>query len=200
MKNYIIFGAPGAGKGTQAKLLADKYGLIHLSSGEILRKEIKSGELGDKIKKYLASGRLVPGEIIDQIMEKAIKHYKRAKGFIFDGFPRTLSQAKWLDRVLKHEERPVNAVLKIRINEEEGIKRIIERAKTSGRSDDNRKVIKERFKIYHREMHPLIAYYQKQKKLLIIDGHGPVDEVAKNLIASVEKTLIKKEEKTKTKK
>lgn len=191
MKNYIIFGAPGAGKGTQAKLLAEKYGLIHLSSGEILRKEIKSGELGEKIKKCLAKGRLVPGEVIDQIMEKAIKRHKKAKGLIFDGFPRTLSQAKWLDRVLKQEDKPINAVLKIRINEEEGIKRIIERAKTSGRSDDNRKVIKERFKIYHREMHPLIAYYQKQKKLLIIDGHGPVEEVAKNLIASVEKTLSK---------
>ena len=192
MKNYIIFGAPGAGKGTQAKLLAEKFGLIHLSSGEILRKEIKSGELGDKIKKYLASGRLVPSEVIDQIMEKAIKRHKKASGFIFDGFPRTLAQAKWLDKVLKKEDRPINAILKIRITEEEGIKRIIERAKTSGRSDDNRKVIKERFKIYHHEMHTLIAYYQKQKKLMIIDGNGTVDQISDRIISALNKVSLKK--------
>ncbi|MFA5131550.1 MAG: adenylate kinase [Patescibacteria group bacterium] len=187
MKNYIIFGAPGAGKGTQAKLLAEKYSLIHLSSGEILRKEIKNGELGDKIKKYLAAGRLVPGEVIDQIMEKAIKRHKNATGLIFDGFPRTLSQAKWLDKILKKEKRPINAIIKIRITEEEGIKRIIERAKTSGRSDDNRKIIKERFKIYHAEMHTLVAYYHKQQKLLIIDGKGTVDEISERIINALEK-------------
>lgn len=192
MKNYIIFGAPGAGKGTQAKLLAEKFGLVHLSSGEILRKEIKSGELGDKIKKYLASGRLVPGEVIDQIMEKAIRRHKKASGFIFDGFPRTQAQAKWLDKVLKKEDRPINAILKIRITEEEGIKRIIERAKTSGRSDDNRKVIKERFKIYHREMHTLVSYYQKQKKLIIIDGNGTVEQISNRIVSALNKVSLKK--------
>jgi adenylate kinase len=187
MKNFIIFGAPGAGKGTQAKLLAEKYGLIHLSSGEILRKEIKSGELGDKIKKYLAAGRLVPGKVINQIMAKAIRQHQRARGFVFDGFPRTVTQAKELDKTLKKEGQVVDEVLKIRINEEEGIKRIIERAKTSGRSDDNKKVIKNRFKIYHREMHPIIAYYQKQKKLIIIDGHGQIKDIFNSLVAKIEK-------------
>jgi adenylate kinase len=189
MKNYIIFGAPGAGKGTQAKLLAEKYGLVHLSSGEILRKEIKSGELGEKIKRYLASGRLVPGELINSIMEKAIKQHKKAKGFVFDGFPRTVGQARALDKTLKKDGQKIDEVLKIRINEEEGIKRIIERAKTSGRSDDNRAVIKERFKIYHREMHPIVAYYQKQKKLIIIDGHGQIKEIFNSLIAKIEKAI-----------
>lgn len=192
MKNYIIFGAPGAGKGTQAKLLADKFGLVHLSSGEILRREIKSGGLGDKIKKYLASGRLVPGEVIDQIMEKAILRHKKARGFIFDGFPRTQAQAKWLDKVLKKEDRLINAILKIRISEEEGIKRIIERAKTSGRSDDNRKIIKERFKIYHREMHTLVSYYQKQKKLIIIDGNGTVEQISDRIVSALNKVSQKK--------
>jgi len=187
MKNYIIFGAPGAGKGTQAKLLAEKYGLVHLSSGEILRKEIKSGELGEKVKKYLSSGRLVPGELINSIMEKAIKHHKKAQGFVFDGFPRTVGQARALDKTLKKDGEKIDEVLKIRISEEEGIKRIIERAKTSGRSDDNRKVIKNRFKIYHREMHPIIAYYQKQKKLIIIDGHGKIKDIFKDLVAKLKK-------------
>lgn len=191
MKNFIIFGAPGAGKGTQAKLLAEKYNLIHLSSGEILRKEIKMGELGDKIKKYLATGRLVPGKVINQIMFKAIRQHKKAKGFVFDGFPRTVTQAKELDKTLKKEGEAISEVLKIRINEEEGIRRIIERAKTSGRSDDNKKVLKERFKIYHREMHPIITYYQKQKKLIIIDGHGQIKDIFKNLVDKVEKIFKK---------
>ncbi len=194
MKNFIIFGAPGAGKGTQAKLLAKKYKLVHLSSGEILRQEIKSGKLGGKIRGYLAAGRLVPGEIINKIMAQAIKQHKRAKGFVFDGFPRTVGQAKALDKTLREENQEINEVLKIRINEEEGIKRIIERAKTSGRSDDNKEVIKKRFKIYHREMHPIIAYYQKQKKLIIIDGQGQIKEIFKNLVAKIEKIIKQNKE------
>ncbi len=187
MKNYIIFGAPGAGKGTQAKLLAEKENLIHLSSGEILRREIKNGELGEKIKKCLAAGRLVPGDMINEIMEKAIRKHKNAKGLIFDGFPRTLGQAKKLDKILSEVDHGVTAVLKIRISEEEGIKRIIERAKTSGRSDDNRKVIKERFKIFRLEMQPILDYYSKQKKLILIDGKGSVKEIFDKLIVSLEK-------------
>lgn len=189
MKNFIIFGAPGAGKGTQAELLAEKYKLVHLSSGEILRKEIKSGELGEKIKKYLASGRLVPEKIINSIMAKAIRQNQKAKGFVFDGFPRTVGQAKALDKTLKLEDQEINEVLKIRISEEEGIKRIIKRAKTSGRSDDNKKIIKERFKIYRREMEPIIAYYQKQKKLMIIDGHGQIKEIFNHLVARIDKII-----------
>ena len=187
MKNYIIFGAPGAGKGTQAKLLTEKFKLVHLSSGDILRQEIKSGELGETIKNYLSSGRLVPGRIINQIMTKAIKRHGKANGFVFDGFPRTLGQAKALDKILKENDHEINHVFKIRINEEEGIKRIIERAKTSGRSDDTKEVIKKRFKIYHREMHPIIDYYQKQKKLIIIDGHGKIKDIFKNLLLSLKK-------------
>jgi len=192
MKNFIIFGAPGAGKGTQAKLLAEKYSLAHLSSGEILRREIKSGELGEEIKKYLAAGRLVPTKIINLIMEKEIKRHKKARGFIFDGFPRTVGQAKRLDKVLEKEGRPINAVFKIRITEEEGIKRIMERGKTSGRIDDNRKVIKNRFKIYYRQIHPIIAYYQKQKKMIIVDGHGPVKQIFKEIIDSI-KEIVKQD-------
>ncbi len=192
MKNYIIFGAPGAGKGTQAKLLAEKYGLIHLSSGEILRQEIKKGELGDRIKKCLAAGRLVPADMINQIMEKAIRHHKNAKGLIFDGFPRTLGQAKMLDKILTEVDHGVTAVLKIRISEEEGIKRIIERAKTSGRSDDNRKIIKERFKIYRAEMQPILDYYHKQKKLILIDGNGDIKEIFDKLTDNLEKYNGKK--------
>ena len=189
MKNFIIFGAPGAGKGTQAKLLAEEYGFIHLSSGEILRKEIKNGELGETVKKYLAAGRLVPGKLINSIMEKEIKRHKKAKGLIFDGFPRTLSQAKHLDKLMKVDGHPIAAVLKIRITEEEGIKRILERAKTSGRSDDNKAVIKNRFKIYHREMHPILAYYQEHKKLVIIDGHGDVKEIFNHLKEKIKKII-----------
>ncbi|MFZ4632456.1 MAG: adenylate kinase [Patescibacteria group bacterium] len=189
MKNFIVFGAPGAGKGTQATLLAEKYGFIHLSSGEILRKEIKSGELGETVKKYLAAGRLVPGKLINTIMEKEIKRHQKAKGLIFDGFPRTLSQAKHLNKIMKLADHPINAVFKIRINEEEGIKRILERAKTSGRSDDNEEIIKKRFKIYHREMHPILSYYHKQNKLIIVDGHGDINDIFKNLTDKVKKII-----------
>lgn len=187
MKNIIIFGAPGAGKGTQAKLLAKKYHLHHLSSGEILRQETKQGPKSEKIKKYLKSGRLVPEKIINEIMATAIKKQKNRQGLIFDGFPRTLGQAKKLDRLLKADQRQVAAVIEIKINEAEGIKRIIQRAKTSGRSDDNKKVIKERFKIYREEMQPLVNYYQQQKKLILINGLGTEEKVFKTIISKLEK-------------
>ncbi len=181
MKNVIIFGPPGAGKGTQAKLLAEKYGLVHLSSGEILRQEIKRGELGDKIKRYLAAGRLVPSQLINTIIEKQIKKHPHALGFVFDGFPRTVSQARELDKVLGAEDRKLKTVLNLEVGERESLKRIIKRAKTSGRSDDNVSTIKKRFKIYRREMQPIIDYYQKQKKLLTVSGHGHVETIFKRL-------------------
>jgi len=188
MKNFIIFGAPGAGKGTQAKLLSEKYGLVHLSSGDILRKEIKSGELSTEIKKYLESGRLVPARIVNQIIEREVKSHKKAKGFIFDGFPRTLSQAKRLDRILKLQGEKINAVLKVKITEEEGVKRILERSKTSGRiDDDNKKVIKNRFKIYYKMIHPILAYYQEQKKLILINGQAPIKQIFKDLTTVIDK-------------
>ena len=183
MTNIIIFGAPGAGKGTQAKLLAQKYYLHHLSSGEILRQETKQGSESEKIQKYLKSGRLVPEKIINEIMARAIKKQPLNKGLIFDGFPRTLGQAKKLNHFLKASGREVAAVIEIKINETEGVKRIIKRAKTSGRSDDNKKVIKDRFKIYREEMRSLANYYRQQKKLILINGLGTEKQVFNAIVS-----------------
>lgn len=185
MKNFIIFGAPGAGKGTQADLLTKKYKLAHLSSGELLRQELKGGELEEEIKKYVSTGRLVPGKIINQMMANAVEHNLKAKGFIFDGFPRTIGQAKKLDRILKSNNLSLDAVFELRITETEGVKRILERAKTSGRSDDNVTVLKKRFKIYNHKMHPIVAYYRAQKKMIIVDGQGTIKQIFKELTAKI---------------
>jgi adenylate kinase len=187
MKNFIIFGSPGAGKGTQAELLAEKYNLIHLSSGAILRKAIQDGLVSNNTIKYLQAGRLAPEKTIISLMQKAIKKHQKSLGLVFDGFPRTLNQAKKLDIILSEKNLTIDRVMEIKINQKEGTKRILERAKTSGRTDDNKKTLQTRFKIYRQKMNPIKAYYRKQKKLISIDGCRQVKEIFEQLSAEVEK-------------
>lgn len=180
MRNYIIFGAPGAGKGTQADLIAKKYGLIHLSSGAILRHEADKNELGKKIRSYQDKGQLVPDVLIVTIMAKQISRALKS-GLVLDGYPRTLRQARALDKLLKNKKTKINAVLNLRLNQVLALKRIILRGKTSGRSDDNAKTIKNRFAVYRNQTAPLLDYYRKQKKLINIDGRPEISAIFKNI-------------------
>lgn len=189
MKNFIIFGSPGAGKGTQAELLAKKYNLAHLSSGAILRNALQNGLISDNTNKYLKAGNLVPEKTIINLMAETIGRQKKNQGLIFDGFPRTLNQAEKLDEILKEKNLTISKVLEIKINEKEGTKRILERAKTSGRNDDNKKILNNRFRVYRQEMTPIKNYYRTQKKLVSIDGCRTVEEIFQNLSAEIEKNI-----------
>jgi len=185
--NLLIFGPPGAGKGTQAILIAKKYKLTHLSSGDILRSELKNGELGDKIKRYQDAGKLVPDKLIIEVMDRAIIKHCHKAGFIFDGYPRTLKQAQSLDKFLKSKNIGLDAVLNLKLNEAEAVKRVLKRGKTSGRSDDNAKTIKARFSVYRAQTMPLLEYYKKQKKIMNIDGRPAIFNVFRDIKGSLDK-------------
>jgi len=177
MLNLLIFGPPGAGKGTQASLLAKKYTLNHLSSGELLRQERENGPLGVKIKKYQDAGQLVPDSLIIKMIEEAIKKDLNGNGFIFDGYPRNLHQAKALDRFLKTLGKNIQIVLNLKLNSKTATERILLRSKTSGRSDDNKKIIASRLQVYRQQTTPLLEYYKTQNKLKNIDGSPAIKSV-----------------------
>lgn len=179
--NVIIFGPPGAGKGTQAKFIAQKNTLSHLSSGELSRQMLGNKKFGAKIKSCLDAGRLVPNNIIINIVEKYIKSNSEKDGFIFDGYPRNLGQAKALDCLAKKNQTKIDLVINLKLSEEEALKRILLRGKTSGRSDDNIKTTRNRLKIYRRQTAPLLDYYQKQDKLENIDGLQTIKKVEKDI-------------------
>lgn len=181
MTNLIIFGPPGAGKGTQAALIAKKFRLSHFSSGELLRQELKNGTLGAKIKKCQDAGQLVPDCLIIEMIEKAAQKKIKGAGFIFDGYPRTIKQAKALDGFLKKNKTAISSVINLRLNEAEALKRIINRGKTSGRSDDNIKIVKNRFKVYRDQTKPLLAYYRNQGRLANVDGRPAIKAIFKEL-------------------
>lgn len=194
--NIIIFGPPGAGKGTQAKLIAEKNDLSHLSSGELSRQMMNDKKLGAKIKKCLDAGRLVPNDIIINIVEKYIEDNSEKSGFIFDGYPRNLGQAKALDKLAKHDHTKIDAVINLKLNEEEALKRILLRGQNSGRSDDNIKTTRNRLKVYRERTAPLLEYYKKQNKLKTIDGLQSIKKLEKEIekiIKEIKK--IKKEPK-----
>jgi len=181
MLNLIIFGSPGAGKGTQAALIAKTYKLAHLSSGDILRQELKNGELGARIKKYQDAGRLVPDNLIIEMIESAALKKIKGAGFIFDGYPRNLKQAKSLDKFLTKHGAAITIVLNLKLSEREAERRIILRSQTSGRSDDNHQTIKNRFRVYRLQTAPILDYYKQQKKVINIDGRPDIKSIFKNI-------------------
>lgn len=182
MLNIVIFGAPGSGKGTQSELLIRKYRLKHVSTGDLLRAEIKSGsELGKVAHQYISRGHLVPDEIVIEMLEDLIKRHSSEKGFIFDGFPRTLSQGKSLNDKLEKNGQTISTVLSLDVDDEELIDRLVKRGQLSGRSDDNEQVIKSRLSVYHEQTEPLKDFYAKQNKLVSIPGKGTVEEVFKSI-------------------
>lgn len=179
MKYFILFGPPGAGKGTQATAMVEKYNLRHISTGELLRKEIAAGsELGLKAKSLIDAGALVPDEIVEGMIESEFKTVKDVDGFLLDGFPRTTAQAASLDKMLAKTSEEVTAVVSIMIPDEMIKERIKHRASIEGRADDaNDETIANRIRTYHDKTEPLVDYYKENGKYHEIDGTGTIDEV-----------------------
>ena len=183
MKNFVLFGKPGSGKGTQAEHLSEKYKLYHISTGDLFRKNISQNtNLGLLAQSYMDKGELVPDEVTIKMLENEIKDNPQSKGFLFDGFPRTIAQAESLDKFLKSIDMQINATIALDVDEEELISRIIDRGKTSNRSDDQDiEKIQNRFNEYNMKTSTLSKYYKDQKKFFEVDGSGTVDEITKRL-------------------
>ena len=193
MFNFILFGPPGSGKGTQSERLISKYGLLHLATGDLLRSEIsKKTKLGTEARNYMEQGKLVPDEVVIGMISSALDENKNAAGFLFDGFPRTRAQAEALDILLQQKKSAINVVLALQVSEEELIKRLLNRGLSSGRSDDaNEEVIKARIVEYHKKTSPVADYYQQFGKLVPIRGEGTVDDIFLYLSKEID-TRIKK--------
>ena len=191
MFNLILFGPPGSGKGTQSDRLVEKYGLIHLSTGNLLREEISNKTpLGIEAKKFIDHGQLVPDEVVIAMVDSFFEKHKDANGFLFDGFPRTVAQAQALDRLLALKKTDIAVVLALDVTEAELINRLLNRGKTSGRSDDSdENVIKKRFAVYINETSPVADYYRKLRKFKSIQGEGSVDEINAALRQAIDKAM-----------
>ena len=178
MLNIVIFGAPGSGKGTQSEKLVQRYGLQHVSTGEILREEIASGtELGNLADAYMSKGELVPDCIVIDMLDGLIRKNSHVKGFIFDGFPRTVPQGEALSRMLSKHDEDVNVVISLEVADEELIDRLLKRGQVSGRPDDNRETIEARLQVYYRQTSPLKDFYRERGVLREIMGVGTIDEI-----------------------
>ncbi len=190
MKYYILFGPPGAGKGTQAGAIAEKYNLKHLSTGALLRAEISAGsELGKKAEALIDAGKLVPDSVVEGMIDNAFNTIKGVDGFLLDGFPRNLSQAEDLDKLLAKRGEEVSAVIGLMISDELIYKRIHGRAAVEGRADDaNNEIIANRIKTYHEQTEPLIDFYRKQGKYHEVScEEGGIEEVRERVLDMVDK-------------
>ena len=178
MKNLVIFGAPGSGKGTQSDLLVAKYGFRHISTGDVLRAEIKQGtELGRTAQQFIDKGQLIPDELMIEILASVYDSLCPCEGVIFDGFPRTIPQAEALKKMLAQRGTEVSAVLQLEVPEEMLTERLLNRGKTSGRADDNAETIRKRLEVYHSQTAPLAAWYAAEGKLHAIKGYGALAEI-----------------------
>ncbi len=188
MINLVLFGKPGAGKGTQAVFLKEKYGLVHISTGDLFRYNIQNGtELGKLAQSFIEKGDLVPDEVTIKMLQAEIEKNPKAKGFIFDGFPRTIAQAEALDAFLLSKGMTIDATLALDAEDQILIDRIIERGKVSGRADDqDESKIRNRFVEYNEKTAPLIEYYQKQQKLRVVNGIGTIEEITQRLSKEID--------------
>lgn len=177
--NLILFGPPGSGKGTQASMLVDKYNLVHISTGDLFRYEMGNNTpLGVKAKSFMAKGELVPDEITIGMLENKVVAHPEAKGFIFDGFPRTIAQSAALINFLATQKCAIDALISLKVDKEEIVNRILERGKTSGRPDDNdRDIIENRIQVYENETRPVYDYFAERGLSHEINGIGSLDEV-----------------------
>ncbi len=191
MFNLILFGPPGSGKGTQSEKLIAKYGLKHLSTGDLLRSEIANMSLlGIEAKKMMDKGQLVPDEVVIGMISSALDSNPGAKGFLFDGFPRTSAQAEALDKLLKLKNTSIAVMLALNVSEEELTKRLMKRGETSGRSDDtNETVIRARITEYHNKTAAVADYYKIFDKVVMVKGEGTVDDIFKELSNEIDSRM-----------
>ncbi len=187
MLNIVIFGAPGSGKGTQSERIVEKYGINHISTGDVLRAEIKNGtELGKTAKGYIDQGQLIPDELMIDILASVFDSFKDSKGVIFDGFPRTIAQAEALKKMLAERGQDVSVMFDLEVPEDELMVRLIKRGKDSGRADDNEETIKKRLHVYHSQTAPLIDWYKNEKKYQHINGLGTMDGIFADICEAVD--------------
>ncbi|HUR64950.1 MAG TPA: adenylate kinase [Chitinophagaceae bacterium] len=193
MFNLILFGPPGSGKGTQSERLVDKYGVVHLSTGNLLRAEIADKTpLGLEAKSFIDKGQLVPDEVVIGMVDSYFDQHKGTRGFLFDGFPRTVAQAKALDKLLELKKTGIASVIALDVSEEELVKRLLNRGKTSGRSDDSDEdVIRKRFSVYMKETTPVAEHYKKARKFQAVKGEGSVEDIFSRLCEAIDKKMKK---------
>ncbi|MEY4973216.1 MAG: hypothetical protein RLZZ55_3 [Bacteroidota bacterium] len=191
MLNIVLFGPPGAGKGTQSERLIEKYNLVHLSTGDVFRANIKGEtELGKLAKSYMDAGQLVPDAVTIDMLRSEVAKYTDPKGFIFDGFPRTNAQAQALDEFLSSLNTQISLMLALEVEEQELKTRLLKRAEVSGRADDaDPAVIEKRISVYNQETAPVKAFYQAQEKFISIDGIGSIDDITQRLFAAIDTTI-----------
>lgn len=188
MLNIVIFGAPGSGKGTQSEYLIKKYNLAHISTGDVLRAEVKNGtELGKLADSYMSQGQLIPDKLMIDILASVLDSKTGHSGVIFDGFPRTIPQGEALAEMLKERNQEITAVVSLEVPEEELIERLINRGKETGRTDDNYETIKKRLDVYYNQTTPLKERYENEGKLHAIEGLGTKDEIFDRIAQAVDK-------------
>jgi len=188
MLNIVIFCAPGSGKGTQSERIVEKYGINHISTGDVLRAEIKNGtELGKTAKGYIDQGQLIPDELMIDILASVFDSFKDSKGVIFDGFPRTIAQAEALKKMLAERGQDVSVMVDLEVPEDELMVRLIKRGKDSGRADDNEETIKKRLHVYHSQTAPLIDWYKNEKKYQHINGLGTMEGIFAEICEAIDK-------------
>lgn len=189
MFNLILFGPPGSGKGTQSEKLVEKFGFIHLSTGNLLRQEISDQTaLGLQAKNFMDKGQLVPDEVVIGMIDTSLEKNKESKGFLFDGFPRTVAQAEALDKLLSFRKTAIDKVIALIVDEDELVRRLLKRGETSLRSDDtDEAVIRKRFDVYKQETEPVAEYYRQQQKLEEIKGKGSIEDIFLQISSAIER-------------
>lgn len=193
MLNLVLFGPPGAGKGTQSEKLIQKYNLVHLSTGDLLRSQIAAGtELGLRAKQLMDNGLLVPDEVVIGMIENKLQENQSAPGFIFDGFPRTVNQAIALDQLLDQHQTRITVMIALVVNNEELIKRLLKRGETSGRPDDrDEATARRRVSVYNKETAPVADYYNQQEKYVAIDGIGSIEDIFQTICQKIEESVVR---------